>query len=83
MYFESIGIEVWNKYAHFDKFLICDIYKPPSGTTEHLVDFTNKFTQWAAAINEKSKKNYICVAISILTYYRYKQINTSINSMIA
>ena len=33
--------------------IICDIYKPPSGTTEHLVDFTNKFTQWAAAINEK------------------------------
>ena len=52
-YFENICIEVWNKYAHFDKFLICDIYKPPSGTTEHLVDFTNKFTQWAAAINEK------------------------------
>ena len=45
-----------NKYAHFDKFLTCDIYKPPSGTTEHLVDLTNKFKQWAAAINEKSKK---------------------------
>ena len=59
-YFENICIEVWNKYAHFDKFLICDIYKPPSGTTEHLVDFTNKFTQWAAAINEKSKKSYLC-----------------------
>ena len=59
-HFENICIEVWNKYAHFDKFLICDIYKPPSGTTEHLVDFTNKFTQWAAAINEKSKKSYLC-----------------------
>ena len=59
-YFENICIEVWNKYAHFDKFLICDIYKPPSGTTEYLVDFTNKFTQWAAAINEKSKKSYLC-----------------------
>ena len=59
-YFENICIEVWNKYAHFDKFLICDIYKPPSGTTEHLVDFTNKFTQCAAAINEKSKKSYLC-----------------------
>ena len=60
LHFENICIEVWNKYAHFDKFLICDIYKPPSGTTEHLVDFTNKFTQWAAAINEKSKKSYLC-----------------------
>ena len=59
-YFENICIEVWNKYAHFDKFLICDIYKPPSGTTEHLVDFTNKFTQWAAVINEKPKKSYLC-----------------------
>ena len=38
-YFENICIEVWNKYAHFDKFLICDIYKLSSGTTEHLVDF--------------------------------------------
>ena len=28
-HFENICIEVWNKYAHFDKFLICDIYKPP------------------------------------------------------
>ena len=59
-YFENICIEVWNKYAHFYNFLICDIYKLPSGTTEHLVDFTNKFTQWAAVINKKSKKSYLC-----------------------
>ena len=85
-YFENICIEVWNKYAHFDKFLICDIYKPPSGTTEHLVDFTNKFTQWAAAINEKSKKSYLCGdfninLLQIQTNQHFNQFYDSLTSI--
>ena len=58
-YFKNICIEVWNKYAHFDKLLICDFYKPPSGTTEHLVDLTNKFTQWAALSMKKSANEQV------------------------
>ena len=61
---ESLGIEIWRKNSKFKiKFTIFSVYRVPTGLTEDLITFINKFTELLEQV--QNKKAYICCDTNI------------------
>ena len=58
--FENLCVELKCKNANLDKYLVCNVYRPPMGVADNLTDFINTFHLWTNDIFNKSKKSYIC-----------------------
>ena len=76
--FENICVELKCKNANLDKYLVSNVYRPPTRVAENLTDFINTFHLWTNDIFNKSKKSYICGdfnlhLLQIQTNDRYSQ----------
>ena len=60
-FFENICFELKCKNAKLDKYLVCNVYRPPEEVADNLTDFINSFHMWKMLFSISPKNRTFAV----------------------